>query len=119
MNSLPLTEAYFRFLNLTSALEEMPGFEEFDANHRALFEVVTNHWSQGKPLSVLDIIGQKALGSPATLHRRLKNLIAQDLVKVERLEKNKHFKSVSPTDKGVKYAHWVGEKLLKALLSSK
>lgn len=119
MNPLPLAEAYLSFLKLTSALEEMPGFEEFDANHKALFEVVVMHWSQGKPLTVKDTIGQTALGSPATLHKRLQNLIAQDLVTSDRLETDIRSKSVSPTDKGLKYVDWVGEKLLKALPSSK
>jgi DNA-binding MarR family transcriptional regulator len=119
MNPLPLAEAYLNFRKLTSALEAMPGFEAFDANHKALFEVVVMHWSQGNPLTVQDTIGQTALGSPATLHKRLQNLIAQDLVKSDRVGTDLRAKFVSPTDKGLKYADWVGEKLIKSLTPTK
>lgn len=115
MRPSPLAETYFRFLRLSAAVEDLHAHEEFDANHKALFEVVALHWSKDQPLTVRDAIGQTTLGSPATLHKRLQRLIALDLVKAEALETDRRTKFVSPTDKGLKYAHQLGDKLIQSL----
>lgn len=119
MKSSPLAEAYLDFLKLSAAIEELPGFEDFDANHKALFETVVLNWFLGKPLTVRETISQAALGSPATLHKRLQRLIAQDLVASESPATDRRTKFVSPTQKGLNYAHWQGQKLQQAQRSSK
>ncbi len=115
MNITPLAEAYLRFLKLTSPPGALLGDEEFDANLKALFEATVMHWSLGKPLSVLETISQTKLGSPATLHKRLQRLIAQDFVKSEVWGSDKRTKFVSPTNKGLVYIDLVGGKMFKSL----
>lgn len=115
MNITPLAEAYLRFLKLTSPPGTLLGDEEFDANLKALFEATVMHWSLGKPLSVLETISQTKLGSPATLHKRLQRLIAQDFVKSEVWGSDKLTKFVSPTNKGLVYIDLVGGKMFKSL----
>lgn len=115
MKPSPLAETYLRFVRLTSALEDWPGLEPLDANHKALFEAAVVHWSQDNPLSVQEMIHQAHLGSPATLHKRLQRLIAQGLLSSETLETDRRTKLVRPTDKGMAYAHWAGEQLLRSL----
>ena len=100
-----------RFLRICSAIEELP----LDANHKTLFELAILHWSIGEPLSVRKLIHQSELGSPATLHKRLQNLITQEFLMSEVQESDKRTKYVSPTRKGMKYAHCLGEKLLHSL----
>lgn len=119
MKPSPLAQAYLQYLHLSAAIDQLPGFEEFDANHKALFEAVVLRWFQGNPLSVRETISQAALGSPATLHKRLQRLIAQDLVASESSGTDRRTKFVSPTPKGMDYAHWQGQKLLQAQHSSK
>ncbi len=114
----PLAKAYFQFLQLSAAVRNLPGHEELDANLNALFEVVALHWSLGKPLSVRETIDHIALGSPATLHKRLHRLIALDFVKSEALKTDRRIKFVSPTTKGLKYAHSLGDKLMQSLQST-
>ena len=113
MNIPPLAEAYLRFLKLSSS----PANLKFDANHKALFEAAVMHWSMGKSLSVLETIRQTELGSPATLHKRLKRLIAQELLKSEALGVDKRTKFVVPPDKVLSYMDGVGDKQLTALSS--
>ncbi len=114
MRPSPLAETYFRFLRLSAAVEDLHAHEELDANHKALFEVVALHWSQGQPLSVRDTIGQTSLGSPATLHKRLQRLIAMDFLKSEALDTDRRTKFVSPSEKGMDYVHRLGDHLIKS-----
>jgi hypothetical protein len=115
MKSSPAAKPYLHFLTLLSAPGDFHEHEEFDANHKALFESVVIHWSVGKPLSVLETISQAELGSPATLHKRLQRLIAQDFVQSECNQADKRTKFISPTHKGIRYMEWVGDKLYKSL----
>jgi hypothetical protein len=109
MNPDPLAQAYLHFLQLSSAVTKLPEFEGFDANHKALFESVMLSWFEGKALTVRETIGQSALGSPATLHKRLQRLIGQNLVISKRFGKDRRTKFVLPTDKGLAYLDWLGQ----------
>ncbi|MCE2782345.1 hypothetical protein [Limnohabitans sp.] len=115
MTFSPVAEPYLHFLMSLSAPENFHEHGAFDANHKALFESAVLHWFLGKPLSVLETISQAELGSPATLHKRLQALIAQDLVKSECMGTDKRTKYVSPSTKGIRYLDWVGDKMFKAL----
>lgn len=111
----PQAKAYLRFLRICSAIEKLPGCEQLDANHKTLFELAVLHWSIGEPLSVRKLIHQSELGSPATLHKRLQNLVAQDFLMSEVQASDKRTKYISPTPKGMQYVHCLGEKLLHPL----
>ena len=115
MTTPPMAKPYLHFLTLTSGHGDFHEDGKFDANHKALFESAVIHWSLGKPLTVLETISQEQLGSPATLHKRLKHLIAQDFVKSECSESDQRTKLVSPSHKGMRYMEWVGDKMRKSL----
>jgi hypothetical protein len=115
MTLSPVAEPYLHFLMLLSAPENFYEHGAFDAHHKALFESAVIHWSLGKPLSVLETISQAELGSPATLHKRLQGLIAQDFVKSECMGTDKRTKYISPSIKGISYLDWVGDKMFKSL----
>lgn len=118
MKLSPHAEAYLRFLRLSTGIVVIPGFEHLDANHKALFEAAAVHWAEGEALTVREMIDQSELGSPATLHKRLQSLIAQDFLKTETEASDRRTKYISPTPKGLKYAHWLGDKLLKSTLAT-
>lgn len=109
--STPFASAYLRFLQLVSAIETLPGMEDFDANERALFETLALHWSQGQPLTVREAIGQTSLGSPATLHKRLQRLIAKGLVVSQHQGHDRRTKYLIPADKGMVYIEWLGAQM--------
>jgi len=119
MKLSPHAEAYLRFLRLSTGIVVIPGFEHLDANHKALFEAAAVHWAAGEPLTVREMIDQSELGSPATLHKRLQSLIAQDFLKAESEAADRRTKYISPTPKGLKYAHWIGDKLLKSTMATR
>jgi hypothetical protein len=110
----PLTSAYLRFLQLINTLEALPGLHELAANEKALFDSILLYWSRGKPLTVRLAIGQDYLGSPATLHKRLKRLIAKDLILTRYEGGDKRTKYLEPSEKGLAYVEWLDKKMLTA-----
>jgi len=112
MNTLsPFKSAYLRFLQLVSAVEAMPGLEDFDANEKALFDLLSLAWSQSAPMTVRGAINQSNLGSPATLHKRLKRLIAKDLIETQFEGQDRRTKYLHVTAKGLAYIEWLSSQM--------
>lgn len=107
----PFKSAYLRFLQLVSAVEAMPGLEDFDANEKALFDTLSLAWSKGAPLTVRGAINQENLGSPATLHKRLKRLIAKELICAKFDGNDQRTKYLHLTDKGLVYIEWLSTQM--------
>lgn len=109
--------AYLRFLELTSAVEALPGMDFFDPNHKALFEAILLSWSQGHAMTVREAIGRAELGSPATLHKRLVRLRQAELVAVEFIAGDRRSKLLVPTEKGLDYVSKFGSQLAQLSLA--
>lgn len=109
--------AYLRFLELTSAVEALPGMDFFDPNHKALFEAILLSWSQGRAMTVREAIGRAELGSPATLHKRLVRLRQAELVAVEFIAGDRRSKLLVPTEKGLDYISEFGSQLAQLSLT--
>lgn len=107
----PFKSAYLRFLQLVSAVEAMPGIEDFDANEKALFDSLILAWSQGAPLTVRGAINQANLGSPATLHKRVQRLIAKNLIVAEFEDQDRRTKYLRPSEKGLVYIEWLSSQM--------
>ena len=107
----PFKSAYLRFLQLVSAVEAMPGLEDFDANEKALFDLLSLAWSNGAPMTVRGAINQSNLGSPATLFKRLKRLIAKDLIETKFEGQDRRTKYLHVTTKGLTYIEWLSSKM--------
>lgn len=105
----PYLAAYLRFLNLAATVMAMPGLDAFGVDERALFEEILRAWGREQPLSVRQAIDLKALGSPATLHKRLVRLRKMDMVYAEIDERDRRTKLLVPTDKGLRYANTLGK----------
>jgi DNA-binding MarR family transcriptional regulator len=54
------------------------------------------------------------LGSPATLHKRLKRLIAKDLIQTRYQGDDKRTKYLEPTEKGLAFVKWLDSNMLTA-----
>jgi hypothetical protein len=107
----PFKSAYLKFLELVSAVEAMPSIGDVDANEKALFDALCLAWSQGNPFSVRAAINQSNLGSPATLHKRLQQLIAKDLIVAEFEGQDRRTKYLRPSEKGLLYIEWLSSKM--------
>lgn len=108
---MPANSHYLRFLQLANAVDGMPWMVEVDANEKALFDLICLHWSQNQPLSVVEAINQPQLGSQATLHKRLKRLIAKDWIIARHAEPNRRTKLLTPSERGTSYIRWMSTQL--------
>lgn len=115
LKKTPSVEAYFRFLQLVSAVEALPGMDQFGVNERALFQEILLAWSMSEPLSVRQAIDIEHLGSPATLHKRVSRLRNMDLIDAVSEEGDRRTKYLVPTDKGHKYIERLSMALHKSI----
>lgn len=74
--------SYLRFLNLLDALDRMNPGKILDCTEESLLDKIILAFHAKEPVLVGDLISLSALDSQATLHGRLKNLIAMGYIKM-------------------------------------
>lgn len=67
-------DIYLRFLQLAEALKGLPSLPSLDPLEERILEFVARSGKTGAQLSVRQMIANESLGSPATLHARLKSM---------------------------------------------
>ncbi|WP_438395252.1 winged helix-turn-helix domain-containing protein [Caballeronia sp. DA-9] len=67
-------DIYLRFLQLTEALRGLPSLPVLDPLEEKILEFVARMSQANERLSVRELMAQSELGSPATLHARLKSM---------------------------------------------
>ncbi len=113
MKNKDLQEIYFRFLNLVRSVEGLPGFPKLDATENQLLNEVAAKWKQGERLLVSDAIAMREIGSPATLHARLKQLRDKNMVTYV-IETDGRKKYIEPTDTALKYFSQISNCMIQA-----
>jgi DNA-binding MarR family transcriptional regulator len=110
--------AYIRFLNFVDGLDRINPGMKLDSTEEQLLNRITLANSQGKELLVGDLISLSEIGSQATLHGRIKNLVSMGYVKLNEDRSDGRKKFVIPTVKAVKHYEYLSACLEKALKSS-
>jgi len=108
-----LQEIYFRFLNLVRSVEELPSFPKLDATESELLNEVASKWKNGERLLVSDAIAKREIGSPATLHARLKQLRDKDMISYV-IETDGRKKYIEPTESALKYFSLISNCMIEA-----
>lgn len=67
-------DIYFRFLQLTEALRDLPALPSLDPLEERILALVARARQEKQRLSVRDMMAQSDLGSPAMLHGRIKSM---------------------------------------------
>ena len=67
-------DIYFRFLKLVEALRGLPSLPGLEPVEERILELVAKAGNDKVRLSVRDVMAHDNLGSPATIHARLKSL---------------------------------------------
>jgi DNA-binding MarR family transcriptional regulator len=67
-------DLYLRFLQLTEALRDLPSLPELDPLEERILALVARARQDDQRLSVRDMMAKDQLGSPATVHNRLKSM---------------------------------------------
>jgi hypothetical protein len=112
----PLANAYFRFLQLARAVEALPDGVLMDANESALLEAVVLRWHEGQPMTVREAINLAALGSPATLHKRITRLRSKDMLATYSEPGDRRAKFLVPTQQALDYFHHLGQSMQQVQL---
>ena len=68
------TDVYLRFLRLTEALNGFPALPSLDPLEERILILVARAAQEANRLSVRDMMALASLGSPATIHGRLKSM---------------------------------------------
>jgi len=113
MKNKDLQDIYFRFLNLVRSIEELPDFPKLDATENELLNVVATQWKKGERLLVSDAIAMRQIGSPATLHARLKQLRDKEMINYV-IETDGRKKYIEPTDVALKYFAQISDCMVQA-----
>ena len=106
--------AYIRFLNLIDVLDRINPGMKVDAIEESLLNKIVLSAHQGQVVLVGDLISLAELGSQATLHGRLKNLRAMDLIDMT-TEEDGRKKHVVPTKLAMKRYEELSKCLEKAV----
>ena len=109
--------AYIRFLNCVDSLDRMNPGKKLDSTEEQLLNRIALSNSRGKDLLVGDLISLNELGSQATLHGRIKNLVVMGYVKLNEDKNDGRKKFVIPTAKALKHYEHLSACLEKALKS--
>lgn len=70
-------DIYLRFLKLAEAVRGLPSLPPLDPLEEQILQLVARTNQAQERLCVRDLIGTAELGSPATLHSRLKSMRAK------------------------------------------
>lgn len=110
--------AYTRFLNLLDSLDRINPGKKLDSIEEQLLNKITLAGTQGKGFLVGDLISLDELGSQATLHGRIKNLVAMGYVRLSEDKADGRKKFVTPTAKAVKHYEYLSACIEKAVKSN-
>ena len=110
----PFASAYLRFLQLARVLQALPDGMEMDANESALLEAVVLRWHENQPMTVREAIALSALGSPATLHKRITRLREKQMLSTLNLESDRRAKFLIPTQRTLDYFNELGQFMQQA-----
>ena len=107
--------SYIRFLNAVDSLGRINATKELDPIEERLLNHIALESLRGNELLVGDLISFTELGSQATLHGRVKNLVVMGYVNLIECKEDGRKKFVVPTTKAVKYYEKLSDCLDKAL----
>ncbi len=108
------SQIYTRFLNLASALRQLPGFPQLDPVEERMLNALAAVWQTGAQVTVMAALNTVSEISPATAHRRLKALRKSGMVMFQQDEVDGRVKYVLPTDTTQSYFGQLGDCLNKA-----
>lgn len=106
-------DIYLRFLQLAEALRGLPSLPALDPLEEKVLEVVARAAQKNDRLSVRDMMARSELGSPATLHARIKSMREKGWLTLGDTEDTRR-KQIELTPAALKHFDKLAEALAKA-----
>ena len=94
---------YFKFLHLAQAVQKLPSFPQMDSVEERLLNVCASVWFSDMKISVTEIANMLPGTSERTSHRRIKSLLAKNMIILKNDDKDKRVKYIMPTQLADKY----------------
>lgn len=94
---------YLRFLHQMHRARGRGRLADLEPVCARLLDEIALEDEQGTPLTVTGLMGLAHIASPATLHRKMQLLMAEDLIELQVDPENKRSKFVGLTKKGKRY----------------
>lgn len=107
-----MKETFIRFINLKNTLSLES--EEIDLTSTKLLEICMVRYGAGQKLTITEAMGLTHVASPATIHRKLLQLLDSGYVTFEFEKNNKRTKYLTPTAKSDEYFAKLGTLLLQS-----
>ena len=107
--------AYLRFVALAHAVTAQLDAETVDSTALRLLEAIAVAAAQSNALTVTQAMQLNLIASPATIHRKLRALDDQQLIKFIYMGKDRRTKYLVATDKANNYFNEMGNAVAKAL----
>ena len=104
-----MNNLYIRFLNTVDALGRANPCRSLDGVETQLLEYILLATDKNQTLLVGDLIRLSELGSQATLHGRIKNLVVLGYLKLTVDKEDGRKKFVTPTKLAFKYVQFLSE----------
>lgn len=106
-------DIYLRFLQLAEAVRGLPSLPALDPLEQRVLEFVARAGQARAQLSVRELIAQTELGSPATLHARLKSMREKGWIMLSDTDDTRR-KQVELTPAALRHFDKLSECLVKA-----
>ena len=109
-----LVALYLRYRSLVDGLKDPPNATQVTEELEPLLITITQAWHEGAPLPVRKLLIHEALGSPATIHKRIHQLHEAGLVSLDAVASDARVKLVVPTDHALRYLAERGKAIQQA-----
>ena len=109
-----LVALYLRYRSLVDGLKDLPNATQVSEELEPLLITITQAWHASTPLPVRKLLINEALGSPATIHKRIHQLHEAGLVSLDAVASDARVKLVVPTDHALRYLAERGKAIQQA-----
>lgn len=100
-----MKQSYIRLLNLMNGTNDLG----VDLTAKKLLEIIAVSHANGSPLTVTAAMELTGIASPATIHRKLNQLLEADLISQEFEGKNRRTKFLVPTSRADQHFEEIGK----------
>ena len=109
-----LVALYLRYRSLIDSLRALPHATQVSEELEPLLITITQAWHEGAPFPVRKLLIREALGSPATIHKRIHQLHEAGLVSLEAVASDARIKLVVPTEQALRHLAERGKAIQQA-----
>ena len=111
------SDVYLRFLQLAEAIRGLPSLPSLDPLEERILALVARAGEQEERLCVRDMMAKEQLGSPATIHTRLKSMRAKGWIVLSDTEDARR-KQIELTREAARYFDRLSRCMVEAVKGS-